>query len=1664
MHLRHAGRISAVLNLWETTWAEARDAKRSGALPDRLHSQAARLASELALLYGWLGRTEQLKSLLSELETSGFPLEGATKQALERSQMQLLEMIRAPEIVFRCGPWAVNSMCQILHVPGDFNKTLRYIDAESRGTNLLQLKEAAASVGLMLQGARMGQGAVPIAPAVTHWKVGHFGLIVKATQSDNLDDHTCLIRDNRVDPRMPNEYGISLRTLAEESSGVFLISAQVPLPVGWTPVEPAELAECWGRGCSTGRLPPVGPPPSTCPCPGMPVPSIDDCSVTLKLDDIPLAYAPPIGPAVEFQLRYTQDPGTEPATFSFGNIGHRWTHTWINSIVDDPTVVPPTGAGTIFATAYQYTSGGQRSHTIPLTSAASGWPNGVRMSASQSDLMEQATLSRTGAASYEYVYANGSKCVYGRSDGSVVYPRRIFITAMVDPAGNALSFSYDASQRLIAVTDAIGQVTTLYYDIVGSPLLLTRVVDPFGRTATIAYTNGKVTSITDVQGMASSLSYIGSTDVLASLTTPYGTSTFTVTEGFFNTVLGSQSLDRSVTIADPDGEKQKVEINWTFEVLTDPVNSVPVIPGVTLTNAVTWTNTTWRWDRKAMKLGPNDPTKAHRKTWALDGNSARTYALETEKAVYSNRVWYKYPGQVNTKFITPNQPYTPIAIARVTDDGSTQLTTMTYDGMGRVLTVTDPMGRTVTNTYDGPVQVGATISDGSSTSALFSAVRHPTLPVPQSLTDANGRTTTYTYNAAGQVTSITLPQRPGQGVEQTVYAYNATGYLQTVTAPGGAQTTYTYDGLGRVRTVTGADGYALTMDYDNLDRVTQVTYPDGTTEQVGWTRLDPEWARDRLGKWSRQVFNVRRQVIASQDVNGQVTAYQWCRCGGLKAIFDANGGVTEWEHDLDGRVVKKIFPDGKAVTYGFKPASGYLDTITDAKGQIAAFSYLLDGSKSSLTFSNAVVATPAVSWTYDTFGRLKTMTDGTGITTYSYNPSPATIPTTPTTGAGQLASIDGPLGSDTITSSYDAWDRQIGTALNGIAGTATFDPQGRISQVVDDLGTTAFSYVGLTSRLAQVTRPGGVVTAYTYQPLAQHFRMQQLLNRQASGTRISEFNYGYTVDHQISQWTQQADAQPADVWNLGNDAIGQLTGQERHSGTATGALVEARGWKYDPLGNRLATTVTIPPATMTGGGTFNALNQLTATSANGAVQIDGHLDEPGTVLVNGQAAAMRPDKSFTASFPLVPGQNTFTVQATDLRGNVRTGTYRLDATALAAARTFTYDANGNCLTDSVNAYTWDAADRLVRITSGTGATAKRSEFTYDGLGRRVRIQEYQGTPETLVSDTRQVWVGSQIAEERSADGTTVLVRYTGSGMRILSGTYAGTYLFLRDHLGSVREVVTTAGLLKARYAYSAWGERTRVAGVGDPAFPDVKPGYTGHFHHAASGLVLTWYRAYDPVVGRWLSRDPIGESGGMNLYGYVGNSPISLIDPLGLWVYVTYDHYGLDTTAIYYSMDGLIEGLRNNDMMYRSIKKIEIHGHSNDCFGYYKSKRYDGKPMPNGGYSFSGNDFVLDESIKGADGEPIFDLLPTKDNPKNMAIRRKYLNFIELIKKYKLHSDFSIILGGCGSDDTAKKLSMVWPGVPVRGNVGNGYVFPTIFDAQRPNIYWSNWYLNGKLR
>ncbi|MEO9061082.1 MAG: RHS repeat-associated core domain-containing protein [Nitrosospira sp.] len=202
---------------------------------------------------------------------------------------------------------------------------------------------------------------------------------------------------------------------------------------------------------------------------------------------------------------------------------------------------------------------------------------------------------------------------------------------------------------------------------------------------------------------------------------------------------------------------------------------------------------------------------------------------------------------------------------------------------------------------------------------------------------------------------------------------------------------------------------------------------------------------------------------------------------------------------------------------------------------------------------------------------------------------------------------------------------------------------------------------------------------------------------------------------------------------------------------------------------------------------------------------------------------------------------------------------------------FSHDGNGNLKDDGVRTYQWDAENRLISIGYKNDAS-KGTSFHHDGLGRRLAIIETNGGATT---ETRYLWCSATLCQARTA-GDIVTRRYYPQGMAIPQG---GTLLYYGiDHLGSVRDVLAAQnGAKVASYDYDPYGNQIATSGRISVDFR-----YAGMFYHPQSGLYLTNYRAYDPKTARWLSRDPIAEKGGLNLYGYVENSPLRRIDPRGL--------------------------------------------------------------------------------------------------------------------------------------------------------------------------------------
>jgi RHS repeat-associated protein len=687
-------------------------------------------------------------------------------------------------------------------------------------------------------------------------------------------------------------------------------------------------------------------------------------------------------------------------------------------------------------------------------------------------------------------------------------------------------------------------------------------------------------------------------------------------------------------------------------------------------------------------------------------------------------------------------------------------------------------------------------------------------------------------------------------------AYDGSGRLLTVTGPvAGATTTYTYDAYGRLRTVTDSDGYTVTTDYDVFDRPIRQTYPDGTYEETVYERLDPVRTRDRLGRWTYRTYDADRRLTATRDPAGRTVRQEWCSCGGLDALVDAKGQRTSWLRDIQSRVTSEVRADGTTTTTYTYDLTSRLKTVTDPKLQLTTYTYAADGAILGQAFTNTQIATPSVSYTFDAaYGRLATMVDGLGVTAYTYHPVGSN-------GAGRLATVDGHLPDDTIALNYDALGRTAQRTINGMSNSVIWarDALGRVTSQANVLGTFAYSYDGLTSRLATVTYPNGQTTLYTFQPAAQGRRLQTIHHKNPNGATLSKFDYTYDGVGNILTWQQVASNDPPVVWEYGYDPADQLI---RAIKTASGSstILQRYGWGYDAAGNRLYEQV---DDTVTGW-TYNSLNRPVSQYDGGSLRFAGTVNEPATVTVSGQSTTLSSSGTFAHAVPVISGTNTIAVRATDAAGNTAEASYQV--TVGATSSTLTFDANGNLEADGVRVLAWDAKDRLLRITDSQGVYS----IEYDGKNRRRRlVRTVNGSIEF---DRQLVACGGAICEERSSDGSAVDRRRLGLGE--LAG--AVPTFIVRDHLDSARQVTNLGATVVGTYEFAPFGE---TAFVGSAA---VRSGYTG-FDESIPAMPMARYRSYQPASGRWASEDPARFVDGPNLMRYAHNNPITNVDPTGMF-------------------------------------------------------------------------------------------------------------------------------------------------------------------------------------
>jgi RHS repeat-associated protein len=834
------------------------------------------------------------------------------------------------------------------------------------------------------------------------------------------------------------------------------------------------------------------------------------------------------------------------AAGSTGPLGYGWTHSYAMSL--------EIGAGNTPATVHH---GNGAQNIFTLTNGVYSAPPRV-----------VATLTHNGDGSWTFL--EGGRVTY-------TFDAAGRLTAERDLNGYTTTLGYTAGQ-LTSVTDPAGRALTLTYD---ANSLLSSVADGAGRSVHFGYdTSGNLTDITDVGGKITHMTYdVGHRMV---------------------TMLDPRQAAAVPPVPVINDYDASGRVDWQSDFLGRTTTfDYTTVPGSTLVTDAKGNETlyTYRYGALAsMTKGYGTPSAA---TWSY----YRSRSCMGPVAITD-------PNGHTTSF-TRDGAGNPLT----TTDALGRTTTNTYNARNQLTSTRDPKGVTTTLTYDSSGNLVSTSTpwlEGPAgsvrlTTYVYGDPAHP--GDVTSVVDPNGKTWTFTYDAAGNVASAADPITPTADVMR--FCYDAVGRRTAVISPLGsaagvtcssppnaAHTAYTtYDAFGRPLDIRDPLGHVTHQLYDD----------DGNVISV----------RDPMGHLTTNIYDAAGELTTVNRADGTTIANDYWPDGSLHHQYDGLGRATTYDYDPLGHLTSVTDPLGRTTGYTVDPVgnlklkidpgvscsslvSGCTSYSYDAADQLtgtayhdattpdATFSYDADGNQIS-----ALAGASTVSMAYDSLGRMTVSSRGGAIgsplltyhhdLTYHYDL------------AGRITSMDypsDPVGTGTVQRVYDAAGRLTSVAdWNGHVTQFGYDADGNLtSQARPDASVSTLTYDG-ADQLANIADvgPQGSIMNLPYTRDANG----QIVTASRKGSVVGGTDtYAYNSLNQVTGATASGVVPvtlPGASSAYGYDAADNLTHLDTGLSQRTlaydtanevtslqdSAVLESRTFAYDTRGNRTTETSSI---------------------------------------------------------------------------------------------------------------------------------------------------------------------------------------------------------------------------------------------------------------------------------------------------------------------------------------------------------------------------------------------------------------------------------------------------------------------------------------------------------
>ncbi len=849
---------------------------------------------------------------------------------------------------------------------------------------------------------------------------------------------------------------------------------------------------------------------------------------------------------------------------------------------------------------------------------------------------------------------------------------------------------------------------------------------------------------------------------------------------------------------------------------------------------------------------------------------------------------------------------------RTSIDRNDGRTVNVYDEFDNLLSRTHPDGSSVKYVY-GPLY--SLVTQKTDEKGVVTAYEYDQNGNPTRETEAVGRpeqrVTLYTYDTYGNRTSAKRLEdaRTQESVYQ--YAYDDSGNLKTLTSPEGAVTQYTYDVMGNVLTVTDPRGKQWTYTYDANGLLLTALDPLGNTRAYEY---------DKVGNRTR-----------ATDANGKATTFAYNQQHRLTRVTDAAGKSISYAYNTDGEVIRKVDEEGKARTYQYDLGLRLLKSV-DGNGNASSQSFADDGLAQSGGFRDAV----KISWPtfeqqyrYDRRNRVTLNTiivDGDARTVgFGYDPDGKIVKTTDPNGKSRLFEYDafgnmtketGPLGH-VVRYQHDNRNNVVAIVdPNGGISRFEYDRQNRLTKEIRPLGQSTRYVYDAASNLVDRIDPKGQRTHYVYDDAGRLIKREYFPTADG-GVAALTVDFGRDAVGKVVTWSDgtfsgtfvhdDLQRKTDETVNYGNFALSAHYGYYGNGEVSRFVSPDGIPYMYTYDGDNLLASVQTPTGALTINDSFWT-EPKTVTLPGGAtqtyayngllnlrsLQVKSPTQTPVLELSNTydrtQAVTQRSIGGATSSYTYdddtrltsaqsASGKQVYTLDGMGNRVADASGAWTYNANNQLLSRpgvSYAYDENGNLVRKSQGGvrrdYFYDYDNRLVRVEDQDGVVIAR--YGYDPFDRRLYKE---------VGGVRTYFFHSDQGLVAEVDSTGASVRTYGYHPQSKFGTRplfvrtaAGYAYYHLDHLGTPVALTASDGRVVWSADYDAFGKAViRVA----EATSNLR--LPGQYWDDETRLHYNDRRYYDPETGRYLTEDPIGITGGLNLYLYVEADPINFSDPTG---------------------------------------------------------------------------------------------------------------------------------------------------------------------------------------